>query len=57
MPRWRTEQFLGRRINRVGEVEADNESEAITEAITEYRIDPVLRFKLSATRIETKRAK
>jgi hypothetical protein len=52
MARWRVEQFRGHKVERVGEVEADNEREAITKAIAEYRINSVLRFKLTATRIE-----
>jgi hypothetical protein len=50
MARWRVD-LIRKGAEHIGTVEADTEREAIENAITVFRIEPALRFKLVAQKI------
>ncbi len=52
MPRWRIEQFRGRRVEHLGTVEAPDEQSASAEAAKRFEIPAALRFKLVATKVD-----
>jgi hypothetical protein len=51
MPRWRVE-LIGKKLQRVGTIEARTELEAIDEAAKLFRIDTAVRDKLIATKVK-----
>ncbi len=51
MARWRLD-LIGKKLQHVGTVDANTEQEAIEAAVKFFRIEPALRFKLMATKVE-----
>jgi hypothetical protein len=51
MARWRID-LVGKKLQHVGTIEARTELEAIDEAAKLFRIDPVVRDKLIATKVK-----
>ena len=50
MTRWRI-SYIGRRLEHLGIVEAENESDAIEAAVSGFEISPVRRSKLAVMRL------
>ncbi len=54
MARWRVD-LIGKKLRHVGTIEAKTSDEAIDEAARLFGIEPSVRDKLVATKVETKR--
>ena len=52
--RWRLD-LIGERLQHIGTVDADTEREAIETAVKMFRVEPALRVKLTATRLEERK--
>jgi hypothetical protein len=51
MPRWRVD-LIGKKLQQVGIIDADTAEQAVNEVAKLFRMEPVLRDKLVATRVE-----
>jgi hypothetical protein len=54
MARWRVD-LIGKKLRHVGTIEAGTAEDAINEAAKLFQIEPIVRDKLVATKVETKR--
>lgn len=53
MPRWRVD-FMGTTLRHVGSVDAATAEQAIDEVAKLFRIEPAVRDKLMATKVEVR---
>jgi 1,2-phenylacetyl-CoA epoxidase PaaB subunit len=50
MARWRVD-IIGKKLQHVGTVDADNEQKALAEAIRVFNVRPALRSKITVTKV------
>ena len=54
MPRWRVD-YQGKKLQHLGTIEADTESEAVEEAAKLFNIEPTWRFKIFVEKVEIRK--